>query len=449
MTEPRSWLRRARTPILIYVISLAAFAAASGTRLRRHSAYNHYVYLADCFLHGRLDLGKKPPNENDWALVETLHLRDGRTLRGVFLRGGVEDHFRTLRGEVLTIPAEKIASREQRYYVSFPPFPSLLMLPFVAIFGLNLNDVIFTLLLAALNPVLAYFTLRRLRPWSERGEVDNLWLCGMFAFGTVNYYSSVLGEVWYTAHVVGVALTWLYLLCALEARRPALAGLCVGLGFVTRTPLLFAFPLLVFELRRCRPAWAARLSGALSFAAPVAVIGLAMAWLNLLRFESPFEFGHTYLNVRWAERIQHWGLFNYHFLGRNLACALVLLPRIYAKYPFVKVSWHGMSLLLTTPALAYLLWPKNKGPLHRPLWATVAAVAIPSFLYQNSGWVQFGYRFSLDYTPMLVALWALSGRRLTLLARALIVLGVAVNLFGAITFDRMWNFYYDGLFPVE
>jgi hypothetical protein len=445
-----AWLRRARTPILVYLVSLMAYAAASGTRLRKHSAYNHYVYLADSWLHGKLDLGrKKPPNENDWARIDTLHLEDGRTVRGVFLKGGVADHFRTLKGEVLTVPEETIAKREHTYYVSFPPLPSVLMLPFVAVFGLAFNDVIFTVVLAAFNPLLAYLLLRRLRPWSERGEVDNLWLTGMFAFGTVAFYASVLGEVWYTAHVVGLLLTWAYLFFALEARHPVLAGAAIGLGFVTRTPLLFAFPLLLFELVRCRPTWRARLRGAIAFAAPVAAIGLAMAAMNLARFESPFEFGHTYLNVRWAERIQRWGLFNYHFLGRNLACAFALLPRIYAKAPFVKVSWHGMSLLLTTPALLYLLWPRTKGPLHRALWATVAAVAIPSFLYQNSGWIQFGYRFSLDYTPMLIALWALGGRRLTFAARALILFGVVVNLFGALTFGRAWGYYYDGLFPVE
>jgi len=449
VTSSGTWLRRARTPLLIYLISLAAFSAASGTRLKKHSAYNHYVYLANSYLKGRLDLGRKPPNENDWARVETLNLKDGRTVRGVFLKGGVPDHFRTLDGKVITVPAENIASRKATYYVSFPPLPALLMLPWVAIFGLKMNDVIFTVLFAALNPVLCYLTLRRLRPWSERTEVDNLWLTGMFAFGTVNFYASVLGQVWYTAHVVGLALTWAYLLCALEARHPFLAGLAIGAGFITRTPLLFAFPFLFFELWRCRPTWRARLRDVAAFGVPIAVIGLTMAWLNYVRFESPFEFGHTYLNVRWAERIQRWGLFNYHFLGRNIACALALLPRIYAKFPFVKVSWHGMSLLLTTPVLAYLLWPARKGPLHRALWLTVAAVAIPSFMYQNSGWVQFGYRFSLDYTPMLVALWALSGRRLTALARALIVIGVLVNLFGAITFGRMWYFYYDGLFPVE
>jgi len=85
-----------------------------------------------------------------------------------------------------------------------------------------------------------------------------------------------------------------------------------------------------------------------------------------------------------------------------------------------------------------------RGPLHRPLWLCVAAVALPSLLYQNSGWVQFGYRFSLDYMALLIMLLAIGGRPLTWLAKTLIIAGIAINLFGAITFDRAWQHYRVG-----
>jgi len=75
------------------------------------------------------------------------------------------------------------------------------------------------------------------------------------------------------------------------------------------------------------------------------------------------------------------------------------------------------------------------------LWLTVACVAVWPLVYQNSGWIQFGYRFSLDYMVLLVLLLALSGRALGRVARTLIVLGIAVNLFGAVTFHRAQMFY--------
>jgi hypothetical protein len=91
-----------------------------------------------------------------------------------------------------------------------------------------------------------------------------------------------------------------------------------------------------------------------------------------------------------------------------------------------------------------VLWPRDKNVMHRALWLTVAAVALPSLFYQNSGWFQFGYRFSLDYLVFLVMLIAIGGRPLRGFAKTLIVVGVVINLFGAVTFDRYWQYYRGG-----
>jgi hypothetical protein len=40
-----------------------------------------------------------------------------------------------------------------------------------------------------------------------------------------------------------------------------------------------------------------------------------------------------------------------------------------------------------------------------------------ALLYQNTGWLQFGYRFSLDYVVFLVLLLAVDPRPLTRSAR--------------------------------
>ena len=65
-------------------------------------------------------------------------------------------------------------------------------------------------------------------------------------------------------------------------------------------------------------------------------------------------------------------------------------------------------------------------------------------LYQNSGWLQFGQRFSNDYAPVLFLLLALGVERVGWLFKAAAVWGVAINLFGALTFQRQDGnrFYY-------
>jgi hypothetical protein len=48
----------------------------------------------------------------------------------------------------------------------------------------------------------------------------------------------------------------------------------------------------------------------------------------------------------------------------------------------------------------------------------------------------------LDWLPLLVLAFAVGGRALTWRVKALILVGVAVNLFGAVTFGRYGGFYY-------
>lgn len=451
--------------VILYLLFAGAYLGASGGRLLRHSPYNHFVYLADGWLHGRLALAGAPPNENDWAKVDVLVLRDGRTVKGMYGgRGGPSDRFSPLRGRPETIPAAEIRSRSAIRYVSFPPFPAVLMLPFVAIWHLAFNDVLFTALWAALNPVLLFLLLQHLvrRGLSRRSATDNLWLTVMFGVGSVYYFCSVVGEVWFTAHVVLVTAAIGFVWASLGAARPWRAGLFVALAGACRPSGLFMSVFFLLEalwatgvwqtvdgrhrLRMDRASLKALAGKLVRYGIPLAAIQ-ATLWLhNWVRFGDPTEYGHRYLNIGWQERIAHFGLFNYHFLSRNLAAALVLLPRILVRYPFVKISQHGMSLLVTSPALAYTVAPAERSRLTGPLWLATLATALPTLLYQSSGYIQLGYRYSLDYMVFLMVLLAVRNRPLSRTFKALVLISIPINLFLAIIFDRYMQFTFDDSF---
>src|SRR5688572_31949876 len=72
----------------------------------------------------------------------------------------------------------------------------------------------------------------------------------MLAFGSVLLFSSIQGKVWYTAHVVGVALALVYAWASIEAKHPVIAGLALGAAALTRTSMAFMFPLFVYEAWR-------------------------------------------------------------------------------------------------------------------------------------------------------------------------------------------------------
>lgn len=403
----RDVVGRHRVELALFAGSLVAYAISSGGMLAHQSLAPHFVYQADAFLHGQLALTvPRPPNLNDWVL------QDGR------------------------------------WYVSFPPFPAVLMMPFVAIAGLSFNDVAFTIFFAAANVALFHALLRRLQ--AERPEWEHATFALVYGFGTLAWSCGIRGEVWYTAETVGVTLTLLYLHFSLRAQHPLLAGLAVGCAAITRTPLAFSAIFFLLEaLSPDRPVewavlrdsgrWRKALPRLALYVAAIVAVAIPMAWANDVRFGSFGEFGHSHLYAnRVNQQIQQYGLFNYAYLERNLHSAFTLLPQIQWRPFKLGFDGNGMSLFVTTPVFLYLLWPREKPQLYRALWITTALVAVPGFFYQNNGWYQFGFRFSLDYTPYLVALLALGGRKLTRPFWLAALAGVAVNAWGAAVFNRLY-----------
>lgn len=445
--RPDSRSRRLILALLVYVATTTVFAVFAGPqRLTEHTAFNHYALLADAWLHGRQDLANGPPPytmNNDFA---SFH---GKT------------------------------------YVSFPPLPAMLMLPFVKIAGSaeNFCDGQFAVELAGVAPAVLFLVLEKLRRTkrSARTEPENLALTLLFAFGTVYFFTAVEGTVWFIAMVVAAAVAALYMLWALDAERPILAGAMLGCAYLSRPEVLLMAPLFAFEAVRAStpsglpppsssPGGMARalstvdaralLRRCAAFSTPILVAFAIAAWMNWTRYEraTPIWFDHEFLTVGWHTRIVKWGLFAYHYLGKNLGIALSSLPWLPPRggslprgAPF-QINEHGLALWFTTPLYLWVLWPKHfegaDAADRKWLYAVVAlcaaAPAVVDLLYQNSGWRQFGYRFSNDYSVPLFVLIALGARPMRGLFAAAAAWSIVWNTFGAATFDKaaMDRFYF-------
>jgi hypothetical protein len=203
-----------------------------------------------------------------------------------------------------------------------------------------------------------------------------------------------------------------------------------------------------------------------AFAAPIAVVLALCAWTNYTRFGTlnPGSFGHEHLTVVWQRRMVVWGIVGYHYLAKNLGVMLTVLPFVPQKgtmcfagegglwdaifrfgdcVPF-RVNEHGLALWFTSPFYFWLFRPRVKGYLYVAVAASIALTVALDLLYQNSGWRQFGYRFSNDYSPFLFVLLAVGGRPIGKLFKAVAIWSLAWNLFGAMTFDRVQydKFYF-------
>jgi hypothetical protein len=424
-----------RTELILFAVTYALLASFSGNRFLRQSGAPHFVYAAQAWLEGRSDIDPLVlPNLEDWACV--------REVNGA-----------KVRCEGRPLPTDK-------WYVSFPSFPSVVMLPWVWLHGYQFNDTSFGVLIGALCAALFYSLLRHLKQHEglERTDAENAALAALCCFGTLFWYCAIRGEVWFSAEVMGVAFTCLYVRNAVGTHRPLLAGLFFSMAVLTRTPLLFSGVFFVVEAlcptagkrkeelaavwKNPRPA----LDKLGSFAAGAAPLAVLHAAYNHMRFGSVAEFGHKFLfNNRVNVDIDTYGLFHPSYLQRNLEAAFLKFPTISLNPPTLSYDPHGLSLLLTLPILVFLLMPKAQPRLHWPLWLTVAACALPGLLYQNDGYMQFGFRFSLDYTPYLLLLFAVGGWSMKSRAvQAVWAFAVLVNFWGAVGFRGYTEFLRGG-----
>jgi hypothetical protein len=436
-TPLRFWLNAYRVEVALFVVSFFVLSMFSGQRFLRQSAAPHFVYQAQAWLEGRLDVDAQVlPNYEDWACVREVAGQKTRCT------GSLKPN--------------------DSFYVSFPAFPSVAMLPFVWVNGYQLNDTSFGVIVGAFAVVYFFSLLRFLfrQGELERDKRENIAVALLLAFGTLFFYCAIRGEVWFLAEVMGVLWTCLYLRNSVEARRPVLAGLFFSFAAFTRTPLVFSA--LFFLIEALTPkktprleqlkalgenweAWREPLRKLLFFALGAAPVGLCGALYNHHRFGSVFEFGHRFFyNNRVNADIDTYGLFDAHYLWRNLEAAFLKLPTLATQPLRLSYDPQGLSLLLTLPLIVFLLVPKTRPRLHWPLWLTVAVVALPGFFYQNTGYMQFGFRFSLDYTPYLMLLFALGGWSLRNVWVATVAgLGVLVNFWGAVAFRGYTELFRD------
>jgi len=430
--------RAGRAALVGLALVLAVLAVYLVSNPNRTSPYNHFVRQAAAWLEGQAAI--RLPDESAPDAPANGYFQDVLPVSGP-------------NGEPTG-----------RALIPFPPLPALVLLPFVALWGLATNAQLLAAILGALVVGAAWWTLGRL-PVRPRSRIAATLFFGL---GTVFWYAAMLGTTWYLAHVVAAGLTFLALGVALAAdpaaaagppgrrrglldRRQFVAGFLLGLAATARLTVVFGAPFLV--LVGGGGSWRRRgLSAALGAALPL----LAFAGYNLATTGQVFHPGYDY-----QYRLEAW---NYTFLGynpawaiedprylpQNLALMLGGLPDILpacppgaarglfdAACPYLVPNPIGMSLLLTSPGwLLALAALRDYGRSRIVTGAVIAVVliAVVNLMHFSQGWVQFGYRFSNDFAPfglLLVALGIerLVGRRWWLVG-ALVALSVLVNAWG-------------------
>ena len=332
------------------------------------SRFAYYNYLADAFLHGQLSLHLLP------AQVHDLVLYHGN------------------------------------YYLYWPPFPAVLLAPFVAVFGVGFSDVLFTLALGSLDVGLVALLLRQAdrRGIISLSSLQRALLVLFFALGTVMLTLAPYGRVWYTGQLVAFLCIALAYLAAISLRgwiAFLLTGLALALAMLTRNHLVFAgvWPAWFLLKSHAGSGWKRQIALGLAGVGPIVIAVGMFAAYNWLRFGGIFNVGLDYhlMDPSFISDYRRFGAFNLHYLATNLHYQYIFYP-----FPLSKQSYMGGSLFLLSPVFfagITAIFTDRRRISNLVLLASILLVDIPILLLMGTGWVQFGPRYSLDFiVPLLI-----------------------------------------------
>ncbi len=357
---------------------LGLFLAAVGGFLGTENPYNSYTLEALRWLGGHLDLGR------NYAHLE-------------------------------------IAEYGGRFFVSFPPFPAIVLLPFALVFGTGTPDALLSILFAAVG---AYAAVRIAESYGKDKNEAFFW--GLFVTVGGNLLSLMCtGWVWFIAQTMAFSLLLLAILAAKRGKTAA-SLFFAACAFGCRPFSVLLVPVLFYLLHKRGQRFSKK---TLLRFLPAAALILLYAALNFLRFGNPFEFGHTYLPEFQAEP-----QFAFSYIFEN-AKTLFRLPA-FSGGRLTFPEFNGFAFYLASPLfISYGLsfcTHKKKAKDHAifvlfVLWLTLFCA------HRTMGGWHFGHRYTADILPLAFLGTMELRTRARGTAVLFCILGMALHIYGFVT----------------
>lgn len=325
-----------------------------------------------------------------------------------------------------------LAYFEGKWYTTWGIIPALILIPLQYIRGQFIPTFYLSILFSSMNIVLMYFLLLRIKREFLR-QISSFGICIfllLFAFGTTQFYVGTLGSVWHVDQITTSFLGMAGIYIIFRKKRKFIHYLASMIFFSATflgRPTNVLLSLLPITLYLCDPSVRTMLTFASKMKAVFArqIILLCLPFLiflsifflfNYARFNNPLEYGFNYLNeTKHLQQLREKnGPFSIKNIPQNLWYMLLEIPSLNFEE---KVDLHfnlkGNSIFFLTPPLLaiFLASPfmrKGKKIMFNlyiaSLWITSVIVLIPSLMHHSSGWMQFGYRYSLDVNVLLMLL---------------------------------------------
>jgi len=322
---------------------------------------------------------------------------------------------------------------EGKHYLYWPPVPALVYMPFTALYGKDTPDSVISNSFGALNVLLLIILLCL---FSKRYDIKLsnagiIFLAVFWGLGTVHFYMSMMGSVWYISQIMAqtfLMLAVIFILVKTSSVSLFLSGLFYALAVYTKNDLLFSIFLIAAiyitgnEIKDKK----VLKRNVMLFLASFIAFSLANMWYNLARFGNVFENGVKYHQMApyFLENFKKHGYLSLHYVPYNFTSEVIAPPLFIKQFPFFKFSPKGFGFFWASPVFVFIFaagfYYINEFKKHltkqsvntvfsRSDIIVMSGAAISGittafliFTVMGNGWVQFASRYSLDYQLMMV-----------------------------------------------
>lgn len=383
---------------LAFLIVLWVAASFTGHWATEENPYRSYALQACAWLNGRLDL------EKDYPWLE-------------------------------------LAIYEGKYYVSFPPFPSLVLLPFAAVWGTNTPDHWISLGFSIIGII---YAIRLYRAITGTYEMAEQYVLFLFLGNGYLFIALQGGWVWYMAQTMCFTFSLMSLFHAANKHiGRAFAFLACAFGC---RPMVVAYIPLILMLGTEKASVKTWMRKGYRLIPACMIIGFYLM-LNAARFDNPFEFGHNHLPefVRSTE-----GQFSLNYATKNFN-QLFRLPQTGGEHGMlIYDTYDCMAFWLIDPIIVsfmvtwlYALTRKRKayGLNLIIVPATICVHLMIVCCHKTMGGYQFGNRYIVDMLPYVfygLITYKQGVGKAEWLNNPLFALGFSINLIGTVSTYNHW-----------
>lgn len=340
----------------------------------------------------------------------------------------------------------ELAVFDGKYYVSFPPFPSYIMLPFAYVFGLNTPDNLITLVVTLIGTLYAtrislYYSV------SKRYAV----LLPVMLYGASAVLQITLDSgVWFFAQNFSFTLTLMSLYYMLQnCKGRAMFFLCCAVGCrplqICVLPFVLIYLLIKSDGKNILYKFVNLIFKKAYVYIPATILALSYMILNYVRFGNVFEFGHNYLPEFTSSE---YGQFDVSYITENFG-NLFVMPSLSDGLILEIPKFNGMNIFISFPVLIFFVYLFVKKPIQNKklqistifIFLTTCLQILVFLSHKTLGGYHYGNRYIADVLPLIFLgicmLLENSEDKFdfdTLLFDILVVLGLVFNTVGIVVF---------------